>query len=221
MLDFGSETLRAFVKAPQVGDVLFSYDTEKMQNFFKMLTEELEHRKRACAEFGGDLACYNRSSGKNLPYILTVIQNYAGFCETYEELEPQVALLSREGSKYGILFVITAVNSNAVRYRTLQNFRQLFVLQMNDSSDYSGILGSTGGVVPGRCKGRGLVKTDRVYEFQTASVSEGDTALTVRAFCCLLYTSPCFAVTFPRRAFNAPTCSPSLGRPLLPTPCAC
>ena len=183
LLDFGSETLRAFVKAPQVGDVLFSYDTEKMQNFFKMLTEELEHRKRACAEFGGDLACYNRSSGKNLPYILTVIQNYAGFCETYEELEPQVALLSREGSKYGILFVITAVNSNAVRYRTLQNFRQLFVLQMNDSSDYSGILGSTGGVVPGRCKGRGLVKTDRVYEFQTASVSEGDTALTVRAFC--------------------------------------
>ncbi|MFR1479138.1 MAG: hypothetical protein ACLSB9_27280 [Hydrogeniiclostridium mannosilyticum] len=94
-----------------------------------------------------------------------------------------MALLSREGSKYGILFVITAVNSNAVRYRTLQNFRQLFVLQMNDSSDYSGILGSTGGVVPGRCKGRGLVKTDKVYEFQTASVSEGDTALTVRAFC--------------------------------------
>ncbi|MFR1479139.1 MAG: FtsK/SpoIIIE domain-containing protein [Hydrogeniiclostridium mannosilyticum] len=41
LLDFGSETLRAFVKAPQVGDVLFSYDTEKMQNFFKMLTEEL------------------------------------------------------------------------------------------------------------------------------------------------------------------------------------
>ena len=94
-----------------------------------------------------------------------------------------MALLSREGSKYGILFVITAVNSNAVRYRTLQNFRQLFVLQMNDPSDYSGILGSTGGVVPGRCKGKGLGKTDKVYEFQTASASAGDTALAVRTFC--------------------------------------
>lgn len=183
LLDFGAETLRAFAKAPQVGDVLFSGDEEKMENFFKMLGEELQRRKGLCAEYAGDMASYNRFSGDTLPYLLTVIQNYAGFCEDYEELEAQVALLSREGTKYGILFVITAVNSNAVRYRTLQNFRQLLVLQMNDTAEYSGILGSTGGVIPGRCKGRGLVKTDRVYEFQTACLCEQDTPAAVRAFC--------------------------------------
>ena len=182
LLDFGSETLRAFAKAPQVGDVLFSYDAEKVQNLFKMLTEELERRKRLCAEYGGDLDSYNSGSAQPMPYILTVIQNYAGFCEAYEELEPKVALLSREGTKYGILFVITAVNANAVRYRTLQNFRQLLVLQMNDNSEYSGILGSVGGVIPAHCKGRGLVKTDKVYEFQTASVSTGDVAAVIRTF---------------------------------------
>lgn len=185
LLDFGSETLRAFAKAPQVGDVLFSYDGEKLQNLFKMLGEELERRKRLCAEFGGDLESYNRSSGKTLPYVLTVIQNYAGFCESYEELESRAALLFREGSKYGILFVITALNTNAVRYRTLQNFSQIFMLQMNDDSEYSGVLGSTEGVIPAHGKGRGLVKLDRVYEFQTASVAE-DPVPAIRSFCASL-----------------------------------
>lgn len=192
LLDFGSETLRAFAKAPQVGDVLFSYDGEKIQNLFKMLGEELERRKRLCAEFGGDLDSYNRSSGKILPYVVTVIQNYAGFCESYEELESKAALLFREGSKYGILFVITALNTNAVRYRTLQNFSQIFMLQMNDDSEYSGVLGSTEGVIPAHGKGRGLVKLDRVYEFQTASVAE-DPVPAVRAFCAALaenYSGP-------------------------------
>ena len=42
------------------------------------------------------------------------------------------------------------------------------MLQLNDVSDYVGILGQTDGVFPSRLHGRGLVKYDRVYEFQTA-----------------------------------------------------
>ena len=53
---------------------------------------------------------------------------------------------------------------------------------MNDNSEYSGILGSVGGVIPAHCKGRGLVKTDKVYEFQTASVSTGDVTAVIRTF---------------------------------------
>lgn len=182
LLDYGSEMLRMFEKAPQVGDVLFSSDAEKTKNLFSMLSKELARRKRICAEYGGDAQSYRRFSGKDLPDIVTVIHNYAGFTETYEDLESQVALLSREGSKYGILFVITAVNTNAVRYRTLQNFKRIFVLQMNDPSEYSGVLGSTGGVVPAQCPGRGLFKTDQVYEFQTACIGD-DPVMAVRTLC--------------------------------------
>jgi len=37
ILDFASETLRAFAKAPHVGDVVLSYEAEKVSNLFKML----------------------------------------------------------------------------------------------------------------------------------------------------------------------------------------
>lgn len=55
-----------------------------------------------------------------------------------------ISLLSREGLKYGIYFMLTALNTGAVRYKNLQNFKQLYVLQLNDPSDYSGVLGNVG-----------------------------------------------------------------------------
>ena len=54
LLDYGSEMLRMFEKAPQVGDVLFSSEAEKTKNLFSMLSTELARRKRICAEYGGD-----------------------------------------------------------------------------------------------------------------------------------------------------------------------
>ena len=44
VLDFEAETLRAFQKAPHVGDVLCSYDAEKIENLFKMLGDEITRR---------------------------------------------------------------------------------------------------------------------------------------------------------------------------------
>ena len=170
LLDFGSEVLKCFSAAPQVGDVLLSYEREKMGNLFKMLSSELERRKRACAEYGGDFLSMLRR-GEKMPSIVVAIQNYSGFSENYDNLEDQLAYLTREGTKYGIYFVLTALTTNAVRYRMMQNFRQLFVLQLNDPSEYSGVLGSVGGTYPAKMKGRGIFKQDQVYEFQLAFAS--------------------------------------------------
>lgn len=171
-LDFSSETLRAFSKAPHVGDVLVSGDDEKIQNLFKMIDSEILKRKQICSEFGGDYASYIAGGHTDMPNIVIAINNYAGFQEIYEQYEENVQYQSREGVKYGIFFVITALSTNAVRYRLQQNFKQMFVLQMNDSSEYSTVLGSTGGMVPSKMKGRGLFKTDAVYEFQTAYATD-------------------------------------------------
>ena len=187
LLDYGSEMLRMFEKAPQVGDVLFSSDAEKTK---KPLLDAL---KRACPQKTHLRGVWRRRTvippvfGKGSAKlrsadIVTVIHNYAGFTETYEELESQVALLSREGSKYGILFVITAVNTNAVRYRTLQNFKRIFVLQMNDHRNTAACSVRRAGVVPAQCPGRGLFKTDQVYEFQTACIGD-DPVMAVRTLC--------------------------------------
>lgn len=174
ILDFASETLRAFSKAPHVGDVILAYEAEKISNLFKMLQEELERRKKLFADYGGDYASYINASGNKLPNIVVAINNYAAFSETYSEKEDMVLYLSREGTKYGIYFVLTALGTNGIRFRLLQNFKQLFVLQLNDESDYSSVVGKTDGLYPSKFKGRGLIKKEEIFEFQIASLTKDD-----------------------------------------------
>ena len=93
-------------------------------------------------------------------------------------------LISRDGVTYGIYFAVTAVSTNAVRYKTQQNFKTLLTMQLNDPSDYPIIVGKTDGLVPSKCKGRGLIAMDKVYEFQTAYCTEDqDTQGFIRKFC--------------------------------------
>jgi len=185
LLDYGSETLRAFAKAPHVGDVLLSHEIEKTNNLFKLLYREIERRKKLFADYGGDYHSYIRATGQEVPSIVTVIHNYSAFTETHEDKDEAVAYLTREGLKYGLYFILTATVSNGVRYRTLQNFKQLFVLQMNDSSEYSTVLGNIDGLAPSPHKGRGVFKTDRGYEFQIAHVDRDveHTFENLRRFC--------------------------------------
>ncbi|MBR0467080.1 MAG: type VII secretion protein EssC [Clostridia bacterium] len=172
VLDFGSETMGAFKKAPQVGDVLFSSDEEKIVNLFKMITKEVEKRKKLFSEYGGNYNAFIAKNKEKPENIVVIINNFAVFSELFEEQDDMLASISRECQKYGIFFVIAASASNAVRYRLQQNFKQLILLQMNDPSDYSGILGQTDGVCPSKIYGRGIVKYDKVYEFQTALASD-------------------------------------------------
>jgi len=172
LLDFASETLRAFAKAPHVGDVILSYESEKVSNLFKMLQSEVEKRKKRFADYGGDYASYIAATGEKMPAIVVAINNFAAFSEIYEEKEEAVSFLSREGTKFGIYFVLTALGTNVVRFRLLQNFKQLLVLQLNDETDYSTVVGKTDGLYPSKYKGRGLVKRDSIYEFQIAHVTD-------------------------------------------------
>lgn len=172
ILDFASETLRAFASAPHVGDVLLSHETEKINNLFKMLYKEIGSRKKLFADYGGDYQSYIQATHADLASIIVVIHNFSAFTEIFDDKEEAIAYLTREGLKYGIYFILTALNPGAVRYRILQNFKQLYVLQLNDTSDYSSVLGNVDGVYPSNYKGRGIFKTDQVYEFQIAHVHD-------------------------------------------------
>ncbi|MEE0863276.1 MAG: type VII secretion protein EssC [Lachnospiraceae bacterium] len=184
LMDFASETLRAYSKAPHVGDVIYSYEAEKIANLFKMLQQEVSERKKLFADYGGDFNSYIKTSGKTVPSIVVVISNFAAFIEMYEAKEEAVSYLSREGTKYGIYFVLTALGVGAVRFRMLQNFRQLLVLQLNDESDYSSVVGKTDGLFPSKYKGRGLIKRDEIFEFQIASLIENEVPFGyIQTFC--------------------------------------
>ena len=170
LLDFASETMRAFKDAPHVGEVIVSHEEEKVNNLFKMLHKECEHRKKLFSDYGGDYASFIANSGSTLPSIVVAINNYAAFSELYEDLDFEITNLTRDGIKYGIYFVITAAAVNNVRFRLSQNFNLHYALQLNDETDYSTIVGRTEGLYPSKYKGRGLVKIEELYEFQTASL---------------------------------------------------
>lgn len=184
IMDFGAETLKMFEKAPQVGGVMTSSDEEKIINAIKMLQKELERRKNLFSAFGGDYASYCRNSGSEVPNIVVLVNNYSGFAEQFEDLQDAFSLLTRDGVKYGVYFAVTASAVNAVRYKTQQNFKMMFTMQLNDATDYSVVVGKTDGLIPSKYKGRGLVSLDRVYEFQTAYCHDGDDEQEfVRKFC--------------------------------------
>ncbi len=172
ILDLGAETLKMFINAPQVGDVATTYDKEKINNLFKMIREEIEKRKDLFTDYNGDYQTYCKESGKSIPNIVVIINNFAAFLELYAPLEEDLIQLTREGLKYGIIFIISATNVNTIRYKLAQNIGQKLVLQLNDDSEYTGLIGRTNGVFPSKAQGRGLVRLEEVYEFQTAYISD-------------------------------------------------
>ncbi|MBP3238605.1 MAG: type VII secretion protein EssC [Lachnospiraceae bacterium] len=186
ILDFGAETLKMFENAPQTGCVIIDGEPEKMNSFANMLKKEFATRKKALVDYGGSIEKYNASVDKPFPYMLVIINNYAHFAESNDRYEEFINSMSRECPRYGIFFIITATSASSIRYRTTQNFQQVFCLQLNDKGDYSSVLGTTGGVYPPAIRGRGIFKRDKnTYVFQCAEPlsRNGDVVDTVRSFC--------------------------------------
>lgn len=169
IIDFGTEIFGMFKNAPQVGDVIFVNEIEKLNNLFNFLKNELEKRKKLFVDYNGDYNLYIKNNEKTLPRYIIVINNYEVLNENYEDYIDIISSLSRECERYGISFIITATGVNSIRGKISQNFANQLCLQFNDPSDYSSILGSTHGMIPSDILGRGLVKiSGEIYEYQTA-----------------------------------------------------
>lgn len=185
ILDFGGETLGIFTNAPQTADFVVAGEDEKLNNLFSYLRREMDRRKKLFIEYGGDFISYIKAGQETVPNIVVLINNYMNLTEQYEELDEKITVMTRECSKYGIYFVVTNPSLTGIRYRLQQNFTQVFVLQLNDESEYSGALGRTGGLYPSRKLGRGIFKKKDAYIYQTAHVTENteNVGEFVRVFC--------------------------------------
>ena len=174
VLDFGTRTLKIFEDSCYVGGVITSDDDEKMGNFIKYILREINHRKEIFSSMGvGSLNAYKEASIVSISQIIIVIDNYAALLEFYPDLEESLTLISREGGTLGVSLVITTTNYSSIRYRMVTNFKLTIALNCVDKAEYSNIFGVCR-VKPENVKGRGLVKFDGIYEFQTALPIEGD-----------------------------------------------
>ena len=174
LVDFGSESLNMFKKSPIIGDILHVDDKDKLNNLYKMLNTIIEVRKKLFSEYNGDYDTYCKKSGKTVPSIIVIINNFEAYHETYADYDDILTVLTRDGSKYGVYFVLTVSTPNGLRFKLKQNFTQEYVLQQNSPDDYTSILGNVKKNYPSKIFGRGIFKKEDVYEFQTAYAYEKD-----------------------------------------------
>lgn len=177
LLDFGTEALKIYRNSPQVGDVVFINDKEKIDRFFGMLQEIMKERKEELLEYNGDYNLYLKTSGKKMPMMIVVINNWDIFSETYGmDYEDAFQTIERESTKCGIVFVVTTTSYSSMRYRLTQNFKKKIALQLNDENDYYNIFDGVGKKRPSHIFGRGLLEMEdgQIYEFQTAKICEAE-----------------------------------------------
>ena len=168
ILDFGAETLTMFKEAPHVGEVILSSDGEKIANLFKIINGIIDERKKIFVDYNGSYDFYINHGGKQIPFIVVVINNVEAFMETFPDYEEMLGQMTRDCLKYGVCFIFSTNGTNTVRYRLRQNFKQNVVLQFNDPMDYATILQGVRKKEPSKVYGRGLISLDGIFEFQTA-----------------------------------------------------
>ncbi len=169
MVDCGSMVLKNFEDSFHVGGVVLSNEDEKCKNLFKMLNTFVIERKKILSGKGvGNFAAYLEAGYTDLPLVVVMIDNMAAFKEYFPDQADQINSLTREAQGVGISFVVTAVSSNALNYRTQANFGRKYVLNCNESAEYSNVLGHCK-QTPGEYAGRGLLTLEkRVLEMQVA-----------------------------------------------------
>lgn len=173
IIDCGAEVLKMFYKFPHVGEIATVDEQEKIINILMYADEEIERRKDAYADYAGSYKNYCENSGSKDPLLIFIINNYEIFSETYSKIAEGIQTMYRDGSKYGIHFILTCTTTNSLRMRTTQYFNNKIALQLADGGDYRGLLGAPKGLVPAKSFGRGIIsKDDTGYEFQTANITD-------------------------------------------------
>lgn len=168
IVDLGTEKLRKYSRAPQVGDVLGINDGQKIKYLFYMLEAEISRRQRYYTSNGGDFSFDVKKGMGVFPNLIVIIHGVDVFKEVFSDLyEEKLSSITRSCSKYGINFVLTSTTSAGLNYSLESNFPQVAVLNINDPSEYQNYFSGT--IIPSKNPGRGLINIDSgCVEFQTA-----------------------------------------------------
>lgn len=172
IVDMGAETLRQFIRFPHVADVCTVDDGNKIIDMMVLLEREISRRKDLTVEFGGNYKSYNELNEKKLPLYCVIINYLDIFTENFSKVAELIIPLYRDGSKYGVNFIVTSSATSALRARVRDYFVHHICLQMANNDDYSVVLSNRSRkLIPSYYKGRGLIEMkEATYEFQTALI---------------------------------------------------
>ncbi len=176
-LDFASRGLRSVGDLPHCGGVVNADEVEKVERLLVMLDALVDERKAQLGAVGASsLAEYRATHGPVLPFVVVLIDGYAGFTSTFLEVDhgamiDRVARLVAEGRAVGLHFAITADRRNAIPSTLSGVISERIVLRMADRDEYA-TLGLSSAIADTELPaGRGFVDDQR--EVQFAILGEG------------------------------------------------
>lgn len=177
VLDFDTGAMKVFQKLPNVIEVAYDFEEEKIKGIIRRLEKVLNTRKKLFDNVGVDnLIVYKYSGGWELPHIVLAIDNFAPLFSLCPETEKDILDIARYGAACGIYLILTASTPSELTYK-IKMFaeKNSIVLHMADRTEYLGIVGKTEGLEPDAVAGRGLIKLGKkVLEFQSAYIKPED-----------------------------------------------
>ncbi|MBQ8647896.1 MAG: hypothetical protein IJ484_07125, partial [Oscillospiraceae bacterium] len=175
LADAEAGILQAYEGSSHTAWLALPGEYDRFGEMLTRLTGELERRRQTLQPYGGDRERYLAAGGE-MPLALCVIHDVGAFLsgDNSDRLVEALRDLGRNGKKYGILLLITAVDSRSLHYSLKALLPQVFVLRQTSDEDYADLLGRTRGMTPSEGKGRGLIRVDEpdsengyaIYEFQ-------------------------------------------------------
>ena len=179
VLDFASKVMKVFEDLNHVGGVMTDSDEERLKNFFKMISEEIDSRKEKFSQLGiSSFEAYcemDKESLPLLPRIVVMVDNLSVFREEFQDYEDAMLNICREGLALGVTVIATAKQTSGLSYKYLSNFATRLALNCTESSEYSNVFDRCQ-LRPKNLQGRGLASIDKaVYEYQSFLPFDGVT----------------------------------------------
>ncbi len=175
LVDLGSRAMGVFAPLRVVGGFVTDTDQEKMKNLWKMLSEEIDSRKRLFARDGFDSFLTYREAGEHgLAQIIVFIDGFSVFREVFgDDLDDAFMRFLREGLTYGISFILTSSQTANLSHRYMSSIATRVAFSCNDSGDYRLVFDRCR-MEPKNIPGRMLWSYDKsIYEVQSYLVFGG------------------------------------------------
>lgn len=160
ILDFGNNALVSLNRLNHVADYITFDDEERLGKFMRIIENELNIRKKKLAEkMVQNIYIYNQISKDKIKAIVIAIDNYDVVKELGFEVEDFFTKIARDGQGLGIYILSTATRSSAMKYATLNNFKNKIAGYNFDETEANMIVGRSK-YRQSEIKGRVLVKHD-------------------------------------------------------------
>lgn len=175
MIDFASKALNIFDGLAHSGGVILISDEEKMGNFFRLISEEMQQRKDKLASIGiSSYSAYREAGYTDMAQIVILIDNFSAVREAFLSKEDKLLPICREGLSAGVSIICTDIQASGIGYKYMSTFSQKIALYCNNDGEYPSLFGSCK-IKNRNIPGRGIVEIDKqLYEFQAYLAFEGE-----------------------------------------------